>query len=187
MSQLSSKLTFPYLSTMHGEPGGKGVLPPPKGFREGHLTPLPLTTELLFYKVQICSPPSNFSLEMAPMNVVNTITALEEKLPLVKSVELVEKLQDAVILEPFGIKLKLVLKNPPALRQSRRSPSCCEALRRNFEATDSNTTAMMVNDPIVTCDVERTVSTLRDLNTPKRNNLSEDNILITQWTSKTEF
>eukprot|EP00095_Tigriopus_kingsejongensis_P009326 snap_masked-scaffold486_size158769-processed-gene-0.14 protein:Tk09326 transcript:snap_masked-scaffold486_size158769-processed-gene-0.14-mRNA-1 annotation:"hypothetical protein DAPPUDRAFT_258391" len=116
--------------------------------------------------------------------LVHTITALEGRLPLVKSMELVDELQEKLTLEPFAEKLKTVLKKNPGLDKMRKVAKVLKGSQEDFEGNDPNTTANLANAPMVTCDVERTFSALRDLNTPKRARLSEEHIkdvLIIQW------
>eukprot|EP00095_Tigriopus_kingsejongensis_P001750 maker-scaffold183_size276960-snap-gene-0.11 protein:Tk01750 transcript:maker-scaffold183_size276960-snap-gene-0.11-mRNA-1 annotation:"PREDICTED: uncharacterized protein LOC100897181" len=119
--------------------------------------------------------------------LVHTITALEGRLPLVKSMELVDELQEKLTLEPFAEKLKTVLKKNPGLDKMRKVAKVLKGSQEDFEGNDPNTTANLANAPMVTCDVERTFSALRDLNTPKRARLSEEHIkdvLIIQWNCK---
>ena len=46
----------------------------------------------------------------------------------------------------------------------------------DFEGEDPNLIAIKANAPVVTCDVERTFSLLKDVNSAKRWNLTEEHI-----------
>ena len=60
----------------------------------------------------------------------------------------------------------------------------------NLEGINANQIASMANALIVTCDVKRTFSCLRDLNTPKRGALNKrliNVVLIIQWNNHTDL
>lgn len=119
--------------------------------------------------------------------LVHTITALERRLPLVQSMDLVEKLQEKLLLEPFAEKLKKVLEKNPGFKKLQMVARVLRGSIEDFEGEDPNSPAMFANAPIVTCDVERSFSYLRDLNAPKRSCLTEEHCkdnLIIQWNSK---
>ena len=119
--------------------------------------------------------------------LVHTITALEERLPLVRAMELVENLKDKLTLEPFAAKLHQVLDKNPGFNKMQQITKVLRGSEEAFEGSDANATAMMGNAPLVTCDVERTFSTLKDINSHKRASLTEDHIkdiMIIQWNSK---
>jgi len=63
-----------------------------------------ITDQLAFIK-------SNFQV------LANSITALEERLPLVEAVEIVKKVEDSLKFEPFSSKLKDVLQRNPDFKQ----------------------------------------------------------------------
>ena len=57
----------------------------------------------------------------------------------------------------------------------------------DFEGEDPNLIAIKANAPVVTCDVERTFSLLKDVNSAKRWNLTEEHIkeiMMIQWNHK---
>ena len=119
--------------------------------------------------------------------LVHTITALEERLPLVKSVELINQLQEKLTLEPFKEKLRAVLEKNPGLEKMKKVARVLNGSLEDLEGINPNTMANLANAPMVTCDVERTFSVLRDLNTPKRGSLTVEHIkdsLIIQWNCK---
>jgi len=119
--------------------------------------------------------------------LVNTITALEERLPLVSAVQLVEKLQVSLTLEPFATKLQKVLDKNPGFQMIHKLSRLLRGVQDNFEGQNPNDSAMMANAPIVSCEVERFFSTLKDVNVPKRASLTEDHIkdiLMVQWNGK---
>ena len=116
--------------------------------------------------------------------LVRTISSLQERLPLVKSVELVQKLQGTLTLEPFAGKLKAVLQKNPSYEKMEKIAKALQGSEEEILGQNPNVTTNMANAPIVTCDVERTFSVLKDINTPKRARLTEDHIkdvLMIQW------
>ena len=122
--------------------------------------------------------------------LIRTIKALEGRLLLVKSMEFVEKLQEELTLEPFAGKLKAVLGKNPGFAKMQQMAKALSGSEANLEGIDANQMANMANAPIVTCDVERTFSCLRDLNTPKRGSLNEEHIkdvLVIQWNNHTDL
>ena len=57
----------------------------------------------------------------------------------------------------------------------------------DFEGEDPNLIAIKANAPVVTCDVERTFSLLKDVNSAKQWNLTEEHIkeiMMIQWNHK---
>ena len=57
----------------------------------------------------------------------------------------------------------------------------------DFEGEDPNLIAIMANVHVVTCDVERMFSLLKDVNSAKRGNLTEEHvkeIMMIQWNHK---
>ena len=133
---------------------------------------------------QLCTIKANFP------KLVQTINALQERIPLVKSVELVEKLQETLVLEPFKEKFAAVLKKNSGFSKMQKIAKVLSGSEEDFEGMDPNATANMANAPIVTCEVERTFSALKDLNTPKRACLTEEHIkdvLIIQCNSHTSL
>ncbi len=115
---------------------------------------------------------------------VNTITALERRLPLVDSIKLVEKLKEKMLLEPFATKLNKVLEKNPGFSWMQKVARVPCGSVDDFEGNDPNEPAILANAPVVSCDVERRFSALTDVNVPKRCNLSEEHVkdaLIIQW------
>eukprot|EP00095_Tigriopus_kingsejongensis_P000833 maker-scaffold63_size435493-snap-gene-3.26 protein:Tk00833 transcript:maker-scaffold63_size435493-snap-gene-3.26-mRNA-1 annotation:"PREDICTED: uncharacterized protein LOC100897935" len=99
-----------------------------------------------------------------------------ERLPLVQGIELVEKLQERMTLEPFAEKLQKVLDKNPGFKQIQKVARVLRGSEEDFEGSDCNSVAMMANAPIVTCDAERVFSYLKDLNTPKRTRLTQEHV-----------
>lgn len=122
--------------------------------------------------------------------LVHTITAMEERQFLVKSVERVERLQASLTLQPFAGKLEEVLQKNPGFEKMRKIPNVLRGSESDFSGEDANDIAMMTNAPIVTCNVERCFSSLRDVNTPKRGRLTVEHIkdiLVIQWNRKIDL
>eukprot|EP00095_Tigriopus_kingsejongensis_P003343 snap_masked-scaffold870_size86522-processed-gene-0.6 protein:Tk03343 transcript:snap_masked-scaffold870_size86522-processed-gene-0.6-mRNA-1 annotation:"PREDICTED: uncharacterized protein LOC100897181" len=87
--------------------------------------------------------------------VVHTITSLEERLPLVQSMQLVEKLVEKLKLEPFATKLADVLSKHPGYAKAQNISKLLRGSQEDHEGLDDpNSSANMGNSPIVSCDVE---------------------------------
>eukprot|EP00095_Tigriopus_kingsejongensis_P001306 maker-scaffold967_size75526-snap-gene-0.11 protein:Tk01306 transcript:maker-scaffold967_size75526-snap-gene-0.11-mRNA-1 annotation:"PREDICTED: uncharacterized protein LOC100573760" len=88
--------------------------------------------------------------------VVHTITSLEERLPLVQSMQLVENLVEKLKLEPFATKLADVLSKNPGYAKAQKISKLLRGSQEDHEGLDDpNSSANMGNCPIVSCDVER--------------------------------
>eukprot|EP00095_Tigriopus_kingsejongensis_P011054 snap_masked-scaffold23_size669530-processed-gene-1.11 protein:Tk11054 transcript:snap_masked-scaffold23_size669530-processed-gene-1.11-mRNA-1 annotation:"PREDICTED: uncharacterized protein LOC100897935" len=86
--------------------------------------------------------------------VVHTITSLEERLPLVQSMQLVENLVEKLKLEPFATKLVDVLSKNPRYAKAQKISKLLRGSQEDHEGLDDpNSSANMGNCPIVTCDV----------------------------------
>eukprot|EP00095_Tigriopus_kingsejongensis_P001086 maker-scaffold193_size270907-snap-gene-0.11 protein:Tk01086 transcript:maker-scaffold193_size270907-snap-gene-0.11-mRNA-1 annotation:"15-hydroxyprostaglandin dehydrogenase" len=90
--------------------------------------------------------------------VVHTITSLEERLPLVQSMQLVENLVEKLKLEPFATQLADVLSKNPGYAKAQKISKLLRGSQEDHEGlVDPNSSANMGNCPIVSCDGEREV------------------------------
>ena len=116
--------------------------------------------------------------------LVNTIKALEERLPLVKSMELVQKLGNELTLQPFADKFKKVLEKNPGFEVLQTLAKVFSGDISDIPRDIPSHPAHFANAPIVTCDVERSFSLLKDISTDKRSSMTEEHVkdvLIIQW------
>ena len=99
----------------------------------------------------------------------------------------VEDLKETLTLEPFATKLKEVLMKNPGFDKIHKISKVLRGSEDDFEGEDPNLIAIKANAPVVTCDVERTFSLLKDVNSAKRWNLTEEHIKeirMIQWNHK---
>ena len=99
----------------------------------------------------------------------------------------VEDLKETLTLEPFATKLKEVLMKNPGFDKIHKISKVFRGSEEDFEGEDPNLIAIKANVPVVTFDVERTFSLLKDVNSAKRWNLTEEHIKeirMIQWNHK---
>lgn len=121
--------------------------------------------------------------------LANSITALEERLPLQQSINIVEEVRTSLTLEPFAEKLDDVLKRNPGYAKMTNinkilSGREVAAEERAELPSGPATIASFSCAPITSVDVERFFSALKDLLSSKRLSMSEDHVrdqMLLQW------
>ena len=114
--------------------------------------------------------------------------ALQERLSLVKSMEIIKKVQEELFMEPYSGKLRQVLNKNPGFKKFQNASkvlrgSLITSLVMSLDMTP-DFPALVANAPIVTVDCERSFSNLKDLLSPKRQSLSKGHIkdmMVIQW------
>ena len=107
-----------------------------------------------------------------------SIKALEERQSLVKAMEVAEKVQENLTLEPFARKLNELLKKNPGFETLQKVSRVLRGECSSFESHcyDPNLPSVLRNVPLVTVDCERCFSALKGINSPKRLSLSEAHV-----------
>jgi len=121
--------------------------------------------------------------------LATSITALEERLPLVESIKIVEKVEESLKVEPFSGKLKDVLKRNPDFKQLCNIARILkgEPVEKEERAklpTSPGVLANFASAPITSVDVERFFSSLKGLLSFNRLRLTEGHVkdqMLLQW------
>lgn len=134
--------------------------------------------------------PDQLALIKANFQVLaNSITALEERLPLAQSVRIVEQVDASMQLEPFSTKFSEVLGKNPGFKEISSIAKILsgEPVEKEERARLPMDPAILANfacAPITSVDVERFFSSMKDLLSCKRLSMTETHIrdqMIVQW------
>ena len=92
------------------------------------------------------------------MALVCSITSLEERIPLVGSMAIVDQLKRTLLIEPFATKLDSVLKKNPGYTTLKKITNVLNGSTEDFEGQEPDLTAKFANAPITSVDCERAFS-----------------------------
>jgi len=113
------------------------------------------------------------------------ISALKGRLPLKKSISIVDKVQVELTLEPFAAKLSSILKKNPDFAKLRNLAHIINGdSTAELGAANINEPFLFTHAPITSVDCERTLTKLQALLTDNRTSLKEKHIrdiLLVQW------
>lgn len=131
---------------------------------------------------QLVSIKANF----APL--VKAISALEERIPLVQSVDIVENVKKHLLLEPFASKLNFILNKNPGYQKMRNIANLLigNGSGSDLEGENPVNMANFANAPLTSVDCERAFSKFKDLLSSKRQCFTEEHLkhqMILQWNS----
>lgn len=116
--------------------------------------------------------------------VVKSIKALEARLSLVEAMEIVEKLQRELTLEPFATKLNEQLEKNPGFKVMHEISKILRGSTVAFTGSNSELPAIFINAPIVNVDCERSFSIMKNVNAPNRLSMTDKHVkdtMVVQW------
>ena len=114
----------------------------------------------------------------------HSLTALEEHLPLIQSMKIVQEVREQLVLEPFASKFKNVLSNNPGFKMLEQYTAALVGKDVDMEGTDPSVPILFSNAPITSVDCERFFSKLKIVLADQRTRLTEAHlrdILLPQW------
>ncbi len=113
-----------------------------------------------------------------------SITQLEERLPLVLALSIIQKVCESLTISKFAKKLEEILKKNPAYKKVVQIGSVLKGEEVPGLKEDPNIIASFSCAPVTSVDCERTFSIFKDLLINKRNRLTEDHLrdqMLIQW------
>ena len=114
----------------------------------------------------------------------HSLTALEEHLPLIQSMKIVQEVREQLPLEPFASKFRKVLSNNPGSKMLEKYATALLGKDVDMEGTDPYVPILFLNAPITCVYGERFLSKLKIVLADQRTRLTEAHvrdILLPQW------